>query len=60
MQHDFLFCWCRFVWLDYLLQSHAFKYAEYDPSGKSNLSVHMGADILNLFLLYADLMFFHL
>ena len=32
----------------------------YDPSGKSNSSFHVGADILNLLLLYVDLMFFHL
>ena len=32
---------------------------EYDPSGKSNSSFQAGADILNLLLLYADLMFFH-
>ena len=32
---------------------------EYDPSGKSNLSFEVGADILNLLLLYVDLMFFH-
>ena len=31
---------------------------EYDPSGKSNLLFHVGADFLNLLLLYADLMFF--
>ena len=32
---------------------------EHDPSGKSNLSFQDGADILNLLLLYADLMFLH-
>ena len=32
---------------------------EYDPSGKSNSSFQVGTDILNLLLLYADLMFFH-
>ena len=35
---------------------------EYDPSdlsGKSNSSFQVGAEILNLLLLYADLMFFH-
>ena len=32
---------------------------EYDHSGKSNSSFQVGADILNLKLLYADLMFFH-
>ena len=32
---------------------------EYDPSGKSNLSFQVGANILNLLLLYADVMFFH-
>ena len=32
---------------------------EYDPSGKSNLSFQVGAEILNVLLLYADLMFFH-
>ena len=32
---------------------------EYDPSDKSNSSFQVGADILNLLLLYADLMFFH-
>ena len=30
---------------------------EYDPSGKSNLSLQVGAEILDLLLLYADLMF---
>ena len=33
---------------------------EYDPSGKSNSSFQVGADILNLLLLYADSIFFHL
>ena len=32
---------------------------EYDLSGKSNSSFQVGADILNLLLLYADLIFFH-
>ena len=32
---------------------------EYDTSGKTNSSFQAGADILNLLLLYADLMFFH-
>ena len=32
---------------------------EYDPSGKSNSSFQVGADILNLLLLYVDLMFFY-
>ena len=32
---------------------------EYDPSGNSNSSFQVGADVLNLLLLYADLMFFH-
>ena len=32
---------------------------EYDPSGKSNLSFQVGAEILYVLLLYADLMFFH-
>ena len=32
---------------------------EYNPSGKSNSSFHVGAEILKLLLLYADLMFFH-
>ena len=31
---------------------------EYDPSGKSNLLFEVGAEILNLLLLYADFMFF--
>ena len=31
----------------------------YDPSGESNSSFQVGAEILNLLLLYADLMFFH-
>ena len=31
---------------------------EYDPSRKSNSSFQSGAEILNLLLLYADLMFF--
>ena len=33
---------------------------EYDPSGSSNLSFHVGADILNLLLLYEFFMFFQL
>ena len=32
---------------------------EYHASGKSNLSYQVGAEILNLLLLYANLMFFH-
>ena len=32
---------------------------EYYPSGKSNSSFQVGAEILNLLLLYANLMFFH-
>ena len=32
---------------------------EYDLSGRSNSSFQVGADILNLLLLYADLIFFH-
>ena len=32
---------------------------EYDPSDKSNSSFQFGAEILNLSLLYADLIFFH-
>ena len=32
---------------------------EYYPSGKSNLSFQVGAEIINLLLLYADLIFFH-
>ena len=32
---------------------------EYAPSGKSNLSFQAGAEILNLLLLYVDVMFFH-
>ena len=32
---------------------------EYDPSGNSNSSFHVGADILNLLLLYEHFMFFH-
>ena len=31
---------------------------EYDPSGKQNLKFQVGAEILNLLLLYVDLMFF--
>ena len=31
---------------------------EYDPSDKSNLSFQVEAKILNLLLLYVDLMFF--
>ena len=27
---------------------------EYEPSGKSKVSFHVGAEILNLFLLYSD------
>ena len=33
---------------------------EYDPSVKPNSSFQVGAKILNLSLLYADLIFFHL
>ena len=33
---------------------------EYDPSGKSNSSFQVGADILNLLLLFADLIFFYI
>ena len=33
---------------------------EYDPSCKSNSSFQVRAEILNLLLLYADLIFFHL
>ena len=33
---------------------------EYDPSGNSNLSFHVGADILNLLLSYKIFMFFHM
>ena len=32
---------------------------EYDPFGNSSLSFHVGADILNLLLLYKLFMFFH-
>ena len=32
---------------------------EYDPSVKLNSSFQIGAEILNLLLLYADLMVFH-
>ena len=32
---------------------------EYNPSGKLNSSFQVGADILNLLMFYADLMFFH-
>ena len=32
---------------------------EYDPSGKSKVSFQVGAEILNLLLLYVDLMFLH-
>ena len=32
---------------------------EYDPSGSSNSSLHVGADILNLLFLYELFMFFH-
>ena len=32
---------------------------EYDPSSKSNSSFQVGAEILNLLLLYDDLMFFY-
>ena len=31
---------------------------KYDPSGKPNLSFQFGPEILNLLLLYVDLMFF--
>ena len=33
--------------------------AEYDQSGNSNSSFHVGADILNLLFLYDFLIFFH-
>ena len=33
---------------------------EYDPSGKSNSSFQVGADILNLLLLFVDLIFFYI
>ena len=32
---------------------------KYNSSGKSNSSLQVGAEILNLLLLYADLIFFH-
>ena len=32
--------------------------SEYDPSGKSKVSFQVGAEILNLLLLYANFMFF--
>ena len=32
---------------------------EYDPSGNSNSSLRVGADILNLLLLYELFRFFH-
>ena len=32
---------------------------EYDPSGKSNSLFQVGAEFLNLLLLYADVIFFH-
>ena len=32
---------------------------EYDPLGNSNSSLHVGAGILNLLLLYELFMFFH-
>ena len=32
---------------------------EYNPSGNSNLSFQVGADILNSLLLYDFFMFFH-
>ena len=32
--------------------------SEYDPSGNSNLSFHIGADILNLLFLYSILCYF--
>ena len=32
---------------------------KYDPSGNSKSSFHVGADILNLLLLYELFMFFH-
>ena len=31
---------------------------EYDPWGKSNSSIQVVVEILNLFLLYADLIFY--
>ena len=33
--------------------------AEYEPSSKSNLSCHVGADILNLLLLYELFVLFY-
>ena len=32
---------------------------EFDPSGNSNTSLHVGADILNLLFLYDFFIFFH-
>ena len=32
---------------------------EYNPLGKSNSSFQLGAETLNLLLLYVDLKFFH-
>ena len=32
---------------------------EYDPSGNSNLSFHVGTDILNSLLMYEPFIFFH-
>ena len=32
---------------------------EYDPSGNSNLSFHVGADVLNLLFLYDFSIFLH-
>ena len=32
---------------------------EYDPSGKPKISFKVGAEVLNVLLLYAYLMFFH-
>ena len=33
--------------------------AEYDPSGNSNFSFHVGTDILNLLFFYDFFIFYH-
>ena len=45
----FLIMYSKFSWMFEI---------EYDPSGKSNSSFQVGAEILIVLFLYADLMFF--
>ena len=39
-----------FMFFNNVLKKSSISDTEYDPSGNSNLSFHVGADILNLFL----------